>query len=123
MKFKQALSILLFSLGLVMLVLRPFSVVQLVKQQGTEHPRQIGALLQRLVTKKDEHLYLTEVEVAALPDDKVKIRRPMQVLVFLSRYLFPLHSLLVDKHPHHYTTVFQICPENNYYKRLSRFQI
>ncbi|CAL1519017.1 hypothetical protein [Chitinophaga sp. MM2321] len=125
MRFKKALSILIFSLGLLMLALRPYSVLQLVKQQGmSDHPIKISTLLQRLVTKKDEHPYLVKGETAEEPAGKVKISLPMQILIFLCGHMLSLLALLANRNNiGSITTVFQLCPENSYYKRLSRFQI
>jgi len=106
----------------MMLVLRPYSVLQVIQQQGMSgNQAKTGALLQRLVAKKDEHLHLSEGEVTELPDDKIKKRFPIAILLLLSRHV--LSFLSSQYHYRYSTTVFQVSPENSCYKRLCRFQI
>lgn len=105
-----------------MLVLRPYSVLQVIQLEGLSgNQAKANALLQRLVAKKDEHQYVGEGEVAEQPDDKIKQRFPIAILLLLSHHV--LSFLFSKQHYRYSTTVFQVSPENSCYKRLCRFLI
>jgi hypothetical protein len=117
--------ILIFALGTMMLLLRPYMIYQLTQKNAlTNDPVKAYSLLQRLVKKKDEHHEFTEVMATVNQRLKFSFRLPIVgVKAFLACIGVFLSFLFTKITQISVFSIFQIRPENHQYRLISRFQI
>ena len=122
---KRVYSILIFVLGTMMLLLRPYMIYQLTQKNAlANNPVKAYSLLQRLVKKKDEHHEFTEVMATVNRRSKFSFQLPIiWVKAFWACIGTFLSFLSIKITQISIFSVFQIRPENHQYRLISRFQI
>jgi hypothetical protein len=120
---KRTTDIIIFSIAVLLLLLRPFVVYQIAETpKFSGDPVAANSLLQRLIKKKDDHhsTGIQEYLAFQLADKK---KRPL-----LPRYItlnnvsnrngsFTVSAILGQP------TIFKVCSPDKYYCLLSKFQI
>lgn len=122
---KRVYSILIFALGTMMLLLRPYLIYQLTQKNAlTNNPVKVYSLLQRLVKKKDEHHEFTEIMATVNQRSKFLFQLPIVWVKAFLACIGAFSSFLSAKITQiSVFSVFQIRPENHQYRLVSRFQI
>lgn len=122
---RRVCSMLIFALGTMMLLLRPYIVYRLTQKNVTaDNPAKAYSLLQRLVKKKDEHHEVTEVIATVNQRSRFSFQLPViWVEAFLAGIGILLSFLSIKITQISVMSVFQILPENHRYRLISRFQI
>ncbi len=124
MKNKRIISILIFTLAVIAVLLRPFVFYHLTEKQDlVKDPVALNSLMQKLVKKKDDRHFLTPGELSAIQCNKEKIPPPFSpVIIEKKRYPF-IDRAFVVYNIKQLNTIFMICPLPKYYCLLSKFQI
>jgi hypothetical protein len=123
MKNKRILDVIIFSIAVIMLLLRPFFVYQITENLNlSRNPVAASTLFQRLIKKKDDHHFADVQEISAIHRANKK-RVPL-----LSRYTNSktvssrCQFLTVVPNPVQ-STIFKVYAPSNYQRLLSKFQI
>jgi len=123
MKNKRTINILIFTLAIIALLLRPFFFYQLTESQNLiKDPVAANTLLQRLIKKKDDHHSLNIAEFSAILCTDRKSPPPV-LFPILQKSANELPSLAFVYHSGQFSTIFKIFPVPKYYRLLSKFQI
>jgi hypothetical protein len=122
---KRVFRVLIFALGTMMLLLRPYMIYQLTQKKAqANNPVKVYSLLQRLVKKKDEHHELTEVTATVNQRSKFSFQLP---IAWVKAFLACIGALLCFLYTKVIRTsvfsAFQIRPENHQYRLISSFRI
>jgi len=123
MKNKRILDVIIFSIAVIMLLLRPFFVYQITENLNvSRNPVAASSLFQRLIKKKDDHHSADSQEIFAIyraNKKRVPFLPPYtNIITVSSRYQF----LAVFPNPAQ-STVFKVYTPSNYHRLLSKFQI
>lgn len=121
MRNKQAANVLLFTIAVIALLLRPYFVYQLTENLHiTKDPIAVNSLLQRLIKKKDDHHAVNASELLAIRpvENKVAPGRPQQPLA--GKMNAALEFAFYPKQAGRYSGFH---PSPAYYKLFSTFRI
>jgi hypothetical protein len=119
---KKVVHILIFSFAVLMVLLRPYAAYQISKHADlASDPVKTNNFFQRLIKKRDEHHTVEASKFTVVQQLKIALATPVTLISF-SRKPFAL-SLTGLKQYCRCNTVFHICPQNNYYRKISKFQI
>ncbi|WCT14344.1 hypothetical protein [Mucilaginibacter jinjuensis] len=119
-------NMLIYTFAVLMILMRPFFAYHISQTGGfAGDPTRVYNLLQRLVKKKEFHAEDADEAADLINATEVKVILPLVfILLQLRRYAGWLYALLVGSNTsNNYSTVFQVCPCNCYYQRISKLQI
>jgi|GEM_PF-5602109 len=120
MKAKQTTKVLVFTLAVIALLLRPSLTYQLaVSQHLSRDPVALNRLLQRLVKKKDDHHAVNAGELSAMQCAENKVPPPLRQAQ-AARQLNAAGPVFPVKQPAWFAMVY---PSRAYYKLFSAFRI
>ncbi|WP_183558706.1 hypothetical protein [Mucilaginibacter sp. SP1R1] len=122
---KRRCNIFIFTLGVIMLLLRPYVIYQVIHQSSvSKDPIKTNYLMQRLVKKKDELQSVTDETAVEVKRFKVSFNLPMLLLnVFIPAFLSLRLLIMRINVKSLRSSVFQISPENHCYLKQLRFQV
>jgi hypothetical protein len=112
--------LLIFTLAVTAVLLRPFLAYQLTESQKlTKDPVALNSLLQRLIKKKDDHHYADNRELAAAAYQQRNLLPPPQ----LKKTQFDRHRSIAVVILSAQNTVFKISPGLRCYALHAQFRI
>jgi hypothetical protein len=122
---RKAWNIFIFTVGVLMLLLRPYMIYQLTKQSNLRNdPVNVYNLLQRLVKKKDEHHETAEVADLQSRQSKTTFRLPVSWVHILRSFIDPIVALLsLSGILATMSVLLRARPDNHRYRLISCFQI
>jgi hypothetical protein len=122
---KRALNLLIFTIGVVMLLLRPYIIYQLTTQRALAgNPLKSYSLLQRLVKKKEEHHDVQEIAAVQTNRAKFVFQIPERLIgFFYSCVLLHTASCTSINSILQTNNLFNLPAQHHRYRLLSCFQI
>jgi hypothetical protein len=121
---RKAVNIMVFSVGLLMLLLRPYVIYRITGHWNTDKNPVKSSLLQRLVKKKDEHYECRENDAVEVRSKKFCFRLPVKRLPsFDFRNLLPAAGFCLAVFAEMAAAIWRIRPGNHRYSLLSCFRI
>ncbi|WP_183577831.1 hypothetical protein HDF18_10580 [Mucilaginibacter sp. X5P1] len=124
MRNKRTTNIIVFTIAVIALLLRPFFFYQIsLKQNIVKDPVAVNSLLQKLVKKKDDHHALYTGEFSAIQGVGRKIPPPFSSGIAKKRFNIFANKSLAVYNLRQRNTIFMVCSPPKYYRLLSKFQI
>ncbi len=123
MKVKRLIDISIFSIAVLMLLLRPFMVYQMTQSPAfSKDPVASWSLLQRLIKKKEDH-HSSEVQEYFAIAQVTKKTLPTINPVKAGKHLFSSFTALKVNDCFLQPTTFKVYPAIKQYRLFSRYQI
>lgn len=94
MRIRNYIGIIIFTLGVFMLLLRPYAVYNMtVKEHLARNPARAWSLLQRLIKKKDEHHGREDSSVAIVATNSAQpLRSAQRLLLIFSAFFIAVYQ-------------------------------
>lgn len=118
---KRVCNLLVFTIGVIMLLLRPYIIYQLTQKTAANDPAKTYRLLQRLVKKKEDHHEFTETAATVTQRSRFSFQ-PVVLRIKAALYslasVFTFLSLMLQA-----VSYCRIAPQNHRYRLVSCFRI
>jgi hypothetical protein len=123
MKIRRLIDISIFSIAVIMLLLRPFMVYQIIQSPAlSKNPAATWSLLQRLIKKKDDH-HTAEVQEYFAVSQVTK--KTLPGIIPVNAYNHHGSSFIALKVNDYFLqpSTFKVCPAIKQYRLFSKYQI
>jgi len=123
MKNKRVINIFIFSIAVIMLLLRPYMVYKITENPNLSgNPFAANSLLQRLIKKKDDH-HATSIQDYSAIHQTAKRKYPVIPFTAIKNNFALPSKYLIAIADFGQSTIFKVCAPHKYYRLLSKYQI